>query len=240
MSARKQRRVRVGYDDLLEDTIGLNIRGLKTLATVILKPRRYFTAAADPDWYGLYTPSIRLWLSVVAIIFFFRFFWGAQASPLIEAMESQLAGSGLPLPEGMTYADAALEVGQLYFALSPVFMAVIYSLLGAVWPFWARKTSLPLRERFLFAAILPSTVFVLITTLLLAVVPAQNVVAFSFVSVGVSALIDAQTLFRGAYTGQGLFGRLWRAGLLAVVLTIVGVTSASFAQLAALLIVVFY
>ncbi len=40
---------RIGFDNLLEDVFGLNIRSFKTLGTVIRALARYFSAARDGD-----------------------------------------------------------------------------------------------------------------------------------------------------------------------------------------------
>ena len=159
----------VGFDDFLEDLFGLNIKGLKTLLTCFKSPQDYYRAAWSPDWQGKFTPSFRLWFTIIAITFFFQFFWASPDSIYVEDMaqfaEEILArrkASGTVIPEGLTAKMYALREVKWSLGLTPLFSALFLILLAIPYRVWGNTTPFIVRQRNIFITIIPSTAIALI------------------------------------------------------------------------------
>ena len=224
-------------DTLAEDLFGLNIRGLHTIVVLWANPRRYFEAARTVDWGGKYTPSIRLWLSFFALFSALKLWWIGGNAGMIEAFAGGFAQAGMPLPDGMTYEDVGTEAILWVFGLWPFLQIACMVLLALVYPFWGERTSIALRQRYLFAVIVPSASLmpIFLTTMLF--VPGDWLNAYGVLLAIVSLAVDFQTGYRGGFQNVTGIHRAWRAGLLALVVVALNVATSIVVQIAGILVI---
>lgn len=227
-------KVGLRLDDFIEDVFGLNIRGLKSVWVLFVRPRDYFEAALEPDWKDRFTPSIRLWLSIMAVMFFFKFFWAGSQSATMTFTEQLLQQQAEALPAGLTAREAALRITKWYIAFLPFTSLIGYALLGLVWPFWGRKAGFTLRQRLVFAVIIPSTVLNVVFTLLMGLASMQSFLWIMTVAFSVSLLADSLTAWRGAFAHLPVVQRLWRTAALVVALNVSALVMTFIAQYIAL------
>lgn len=223
----------IRFDNFLGDIFGLNITGLKSIWAAITAPARYFTAAQSPDWEDSYTPSVRLWFSIIAFTFFLRFIWGHDDTAIMQFMVAQLQQANVSLPEGVTYQMAASSMARWTFAYTPFTYLLCLFLLGIIWPFWGRKMPLALKARYVYATVIPSTVLGIFTSLGMAWITHEQFVVYSFASMFIVIVIDSSTAWRGAFTHLGAFSKLWRSILLGLTLAFTYILASGFAQIAA-------
>ena len=141
---------RLTLDDFFMDVFGLNVQALRTVRITFADPKVYFDAADDPDWFENYTPSIRLWLSLMAIVFFLQFFWAGENSPLVSIFAQQLENAEATLPPGASYRDLAVEFTLWSYGILPIALLAGMILLEWIYPFWGQKTTIAMRESYLF------------------------------------------------------------------------------------------
>ncbi|MCA8899929.1 MAG: hypothetical protein KDA53_01625 [Hyphomonas sp.] len=220
---------------LAEDLFGLNIRGVKSVYTLWVRPRRYFEAAQTPDWGGKFTPSIRLWLSFFAIFAALKFWWLGSSDGMTGAYAAGFAQAGLQLPAGMTYEEVGAEAVLLVFGMVPFLQMFAMLLLALFYPFWGRPMTLTLRQRYLFGVILPSTSLMPILMTIMIFVP-QNMMTLYGVGLAlVTFLIDLQAGYRGGFAHRNGAQRFWRAGLLAFVVVVLNTLTSVGAQIAGII-----
>lgn len=186
-------------DALAEDLLGLNLRGLRSVRVLWVHPRRYFAAAETLDWEGTYTPSIRLWLSFFALYSFMKVWWIGGNAGMIDAYASGFANAGMVLPEHVTFEQVGREAALFAFGLAPVLQIISMVVLSLIYPFWGRKTSLALRQRFLFATIIPGASLMPVFMTAMVFVPSAWLTAYGIALAVVTLILDSQTAYRGAY-----------------------------------------
>lgn len=204
VSVEKPQASRIGFDSLLEDMFGLNIRGLKSIATTFTKPAEYYRAADHPDWLDRYTPSFRVWFGLLALYSVLRFIYGAEDSPMVEiytgVFEEAMAAENEPRAR-LNATQAAQETLKWTFVFFPFALLPFYALLAWIFRAFGHATTFVQRLRYIFATILPSTLLVLLSTFLL-ILPLTAQHLF-FVSIGSFAMIliaDGTTAYRGAFS----------------------------------------
>ncbi|WP_300555614.1 hypothetical protein [Maricaulis sp.] len=226
---------RIRLDDLAEDTFGLNLRGLKSMATIWLAPRRYFSAAETPDWGGRYTPSIRLWLSLIALASLLQFVWIGSNTPLVDAYAEGFRNAGVVPGEGQRYQELGEAAALWIYAIAPAMQLAGFLLLLPLFGFWGQPTTYSQRVRNSFAVMIPSA------TVLVAGLPALSLLSSSQLgNVGyliglVTLLLDAATGFRGTFQTCTRLGRMWRAGLLAAFILVLNIIINILAQIAGII-----
>lgn len=91
-------------ETLTEEILGLNYRGLRTLWTLLVFPRRVFTAFATRDLVP-YTPPLRIWLTLMSLGVIASVLWGGYAGILL----SQFLPDATPLnpPDFVPPANSA-------------------------------------------------------------------------------------------------------------------------------------
>lgn len=223
-------------DALAEDLFGLNLRGLRSVRVLWARPKRYFAAARTLDWNDTYTPSIRLWLSFFALYSLLKVWWIGDSAGMIGAYAAGFAQSGLPLPEGMTFEDVGKETVLWVFGLLPVLQIVSMVALSLVYPFWGEPTTTALRQRYLFATIVPSASLMPVFMTIMVFVPANWLAEYGASLAIITFLIHFQTGYRGAYSGVTGLSKVWRAGLLAVTVVALNVACSIVAQIAGILV----
>ena len=201
----------LGRDEFLYDLIGINLIGLKSVIVLIKDPKTYFNAALTPDWEGRFWPSMRMWLGLMTIMIGLQFIWASDSSEMTamfrmmasSAVEGFQRGAELDGKElDLSWFDpvqSGKDMFRQYIFIYPFIFVAFMCLLAFIFRGWERKLPYIARVRFIFAIIVPGTVFGLITTLLLSAV---NGMMYQIISLAVMVLmlgIYWVTAYRGAY-----------------------------------------
>lgn len=199
---------RLGFDELLLDIFGLNIRGLRTVGATIATPRRYFDAARDGDWHGRYTPSIRVWFSIITVMMLLRFIWAGDGSAIMNGTIAQFEAMQLTFADDHSAESAARVYVGMQSVATPFVMLALYTLLAMAYPFWGPGVSLALRVRFGFATVIPSNALSLVLTFPLGFVSDRLFVLLIAGTLAGALILDTLTATRGAFAdrdfGDGL------------------------------------
>lgn len=225
----------LSYDSMAEDLFGLNIRGLKTIFAAWTRPSAYFAAARTPNWCEKFTPSIRLWLSFFALFSALKLWWFGSNEGMIGAFATGFENAGLLLPEGVTYKDVGTEAVLSVFGWIPAIQIVSMFFLSLVYPVWGERTTVALRQRYLFIIVIPSASVMPLFLSMMLFVPQNLMSAYGVLLAVVAFIIDFQTGYRGGFSAAPKFGRVWRAGLLALVLVTINTVLAIVAQIVGIL-----
>ena len=194
-----------GWDALLDDLFGLNVRALASMWAILATPRKVFAAARDADWLGKYTPSIRLVFTLIAAMVFLRFLWGGENSAL-----HQMTKSGLTESNVLGYGDMdtfTQDYLGLWLVMFPFSYFFVHGLMALLVRIWGKGTRAPVRLRLYFAALLPGLLLGVLSTVAIPLMPA----------LALTALIYALTIFRGLPATVSKIGRAWRGILFACV-----------------------
>ncbi|PHR92139.1 MAG: hypothetical protein COA69_09020 [Robiginitomaculum sp.] len=232
------------FDGFLEDIFGLNMKEVKTLWTSIRRPKDYYQAAWIQDWGEKFTPSFRLWFTLIALTFFFQFFWASNDSPLVQLF-AQLLGNvvdagGVSLPEDVTTKAASAKFIRWYFGFIPVCSTIFLLLFSGIYRAWNRKTPYVVRQRNVFATIIPSTFIGLFLMMFNKFISPEHLVTFSSMTGVIVVSIDCLTAYRGAFPHTSIWGRLWRAIVLSVSILTVTTLAAVTANLLTMISLVIY
>lgn len=234
-STGKDRSADLSIDSIAEDLFGLNIRGVQSILTVWRRPKHYFGAARTPDWQNKFTPSVRLWLSFFALFSALKFWWFGSDSSMIGAYASGFAQAGVILPEGVTYEDIGAETVTWVFGWVPVIQIVSMLLLSVIYSAWGERTTLSLRQRYLFAVMIPSASLMPVFLTGMLFVPSNFLTLYGIGLALVALFIDFQAGYRGAFSQVSPVGRFWRAGLLALILVTINSATAIATQIAGII-----
>ena len=205
-------------DLLVEDIAGLNLRGLRTISDMFVRPKTVFAAARDADWDRNYTPSIRLVFSFLVLMTVLRFFWADDTGVFGALFAENLRNIGYD------ETRAAQETRRVFNAFLGVFpITVILLHLTMAWSLriWGPGTPAVMRIRYYFLTIVPSIV---ISTLSLLCVPALTpsvLVVWSIAIVLIAMMFDATTFWRSVTIKRSGGQIAWRALLLAYASTTV-------------------
>jgi len=200
-------------------------------------PRDYFAAARTLDWNGKYTPSIRLWLSFFALFSALKFWWLGTNAGMVGAFATGFENAGLILPAGLSYQDVGAEAVLWAFGWVPVLQIVSMVLLALVYTAWGESTTLALRQRFLFAVMVPSASLMPVFLTLMLFVPTSMITAYGIFLAIAAFSIDFQAGYRGAFSNASNMGRAWRAGLLALTLVTINTFTAIAAQIVVIVVI---
>ena len=228
---------KLSLDSIAEDLFGLSIRGLQTIFTVWTRPRRYFAAAKSPDWNDTYTPSVRLWLSFFALFSALKFWWLGTNAGMIGAFATGFERAGLSLPDGTSYWDVGSEAVSWIFVWVPIVQIASMILLALVYNVWAERTTLALRQRYLFAVMIPSASLMPFFLTVMLAVPMQLMTVYGMFLAIAAFVIDFQTGYRGAFSNVSRLGRAWRAGLLALIVVTINTCTAIAVQIAGIIMI---
>ncbi len=226
-SARKK----PGLDALVEDIFGLNIRGLKTIWHLFKKPSEVFAAARDLHWKDEYTPTIRLYFSILAVILFFQFVWAGENSFLEnsfrEILRPVLANDQDAIFTLEEIVDQAVRVYILLYPFTLGFFALIAAMLTHIWGKGAGFTT---RVRLYFASIIPLTVIGFIVNIATANVGADHTIIVFAGSFIPTLLVGYLTVFRGLKPTHET-GRSWRAILFSLIVFVIFALNGLIAQI---------
>jgi len=221
----------LSMDSMAEDLFGLNIRGLFSILTLWRRPQQYFDAARTEDWDNRFTPSIRLWLSFFALFSALKLWWIGSNEGMINAFASGFAQAGLMLPDNITYREVGREAVLLSFSLVSILQITTMVVLSLVYSAWGERTTLALRQRYLFAVMIPSASVMPVLLTVMLFVPQHQLTAYGIFLALVAFAIDFQTGWRGGFSGVSGIGRAWRAALLALVVVVLNTATAIIAQI---------
>lgn len=225
----------LSLDAVSDDLFGLSFKALRSVRVLWLQPRKYFEASKQADWGGIYTPSIRLWLSFFALFSALKFWWIGDNVGMIEAFATGFENAGLVLPEGVTYEEVGRETVLWVFSTVTVLQAIAMVLLSLVYSAWGEATTLAQRQRYLFAVIVPGASLMPISMTLMMLVPGAWLTAYGIGLAVVTYLVDFLSGYRGGFAEVSGFARVWRAALLAFILVIVNVLLSIGTQIAGIL-----
>lgn len=162
-----------GWDALLDDLFGLNVRALRTLAVSVIWPAKLFTAARDRDWLDRYTPSIRLVFTLIAAVVFLKFLWVNEASALFAYTQATIEAMDLEFP-GRSAEDATREYLATLLVTYPFSYFGVHAVFALMLNIWGKGTPLPVRIRLYFVTLVPLLLLGVVSTVAYAWVdPAQ-------------------------------------------------------------------
>jgi hypothetical protein len=229
-------RDKIGFDELAGDIFSLNIRGLKSIAALWRAPRDYFAAAEDANWCDRFTPSIRLWLSLIAVSSLLQFFWIGTDTPLVAAYTEGFRESGVVLTGDLTFEQLGETAALWIFGVFPLMQLLIFLFVLPLFPLWGRPTTYSLRARYGFSMMIPSASVMVFLLPSMALMPPATVSLFG-VAIGIlSFLIDASTVYRSRLA-QSLTGRILRSAALAGLVLLLNVTAHIATQIAGIILV---
>ncbi|MEL6568775.1 MAG: hypothetical protein AAFQ22_10185 [Pseudomonadota bacterium] len=229
----------LGWDEMVEDTVGVNLRGLKTIWTVFWDPKELFSAARDADWQGRrFGPTLRVYLLILAIVLFFQFIWADPNSQVAEAFRESTGGLDDIDP---TFADEAtvLDAVESYVVIYPVVLIIFSLIASCLVRVWGSGTPLLARVRLYFASVIPGAVLGIFSTLSLAAVPLEQAMVPTVAAVSIGGLADGVTAFRGLSPVHAVGARVWRSIVFALTNTTVLVTTSLVSTLLTLLFIAF-
>jgi len=226
--------VKIGFDSLIGDIIGLNIDGLKSVGTLFKRPKDYFNAAKDANWLRRYRPSIRLWFAIFALTTALKFIWASEASPIFNLLNEQFpllidaANSNIEdksqhiILSADKIKQAVRYCLSLYMFLIPVFIFSLILILATFYRAWGEKLSYVVRLRYLFAIMITGNFLGFIFSTFMNLIPSNIFQSVNYIGLGCMYLLYGLTAYRGAFAHMDGSARLGRS--LAVTGTLIAVT----------------
>lgn len=207
----------LGTDELIEDAFGLNVRGLRTISDMFIRPAKVFQAARAKDWDGRYTPSLRLVFSILALLGFFSFFWAGEDSVFFREFSTRLAESDeLMLADEEQRNETVNRLLGVYSAVVPIAYILGHGFMSLFFRIWGANVGRVERLRLHLAAIVPSMTFTLLATLLIPVLPQSLFGVVSIAMILGTSSLDFITSFRGGVAGTKIMQRTGRSALFAL------------------------
>lgn len=203
---------------MAEDIFGLSLRGLKTMRDLVVRPSLVFDAARCPDWLDRYTPSMRLFSSLVALMLLLRIFWAGDDSVMYQSMVGQLEQL---VANGTLTGDPA-QLAESYFgtwALAfPVVYLLVHFLVSMTVKIWGPDASRVTRIRLYFAALVPGIMLANLTLLATPLIAPAYLAAFTIVYLVLCVLAYGTTAYLGLKASfASPYSRLWRGALFALI-----------------------
>lgn len=210
-----------GWDALIEDIFGLSVRGLSTVKDMFVRPAVVLDAGRSRHWLDRYTPSLRLVMSLIALMLVLRVFWAAENSTMFQSILSQLETLGaqrdFEIEDPISVAKVYFTAFALVFPFAYIF---VHFLMALVTRIWGKGTKMVVRLRLYFAAVIPSVVLSVIS---MSMTPLLSVDFFLVATVTGSVLaliVSVVTIIRGLATQMALGARIWRGVLFGVLVSV--------------------
>ncbi|MEM9839177.1 MAG: hypothetical protein AAF830_08480 [Pseudomonadota bacterium] len=216
----------IGVQGLVEDVLGLNIRGLKTIRDSVIAPRKVADAARDFDWLGVYTPSIRIGFFLLSALSLLRFIWAPEDGQFFEFLKSQVAQaeSGQSLSEDET-SELIDRYFAVYVAALPFTHLIGQALAALCLPIWGAGTSVVVRLRLHYAATIPGLTAGFFLLVLFAFASTANeLLILQGASFLVAMGFDTTTSFR-MLPQTSFWARAWRAIVFGITATLFGLVT---------------
>lgn len=200
---------RVGSDEFFYDIFGINIKGLKSIWTLLKRPAEYFDAARLPDWGGEHWPSIRLWLGLMGILIGLQFIWASESSEMTAMFQTLAILPGDTFNSSAGPNDPQLDLSILdrqalgkqgfkrWIFIYPFFFIAAMCVLAFIFRVWKPAASFVIRLRFIFGIIVPGSVLGLFMTLLMVNTSGELYRNISFAMFPLMYIIYAVTTYRG-------------------------------------------
>lgn len=208
---------RKDHEDLIEDTLGFNLRSLKTLYALFATPRAVMQAVVERD-RERYTPMMRLFLGLMGAQVALSVIWGGHAG-ILEQSLSQLPEE--QLQDLQTLVDRPLDefyeiFGTIAGFLQPLFVGVFTAFSVLALQMMGPKRSLSVNLNLMFAVLNAGSIIGL------ALMLPQTQLGLPFaISLSLVMLGYFQAFFRGmpvSIVGTG--AKRWGYSLLMTVLLI--------------------
>jgi hypothetical protein len=227
--------VDVGIGDLFEDGFGFGSKTAKTIKDAVLRPRRYFLAAQTKDWNG-FTPSIRVYVTLLALSSYFRYLYigegqlmtelyVGQFEQVVATLSEQDARWSVVDPRALT--NSVLDRLFLY---TPFATFALYTIFGLLWRAYAEPLNAAVRVRYIYALLIPANLLLLLAIFPMTLLPSAYAGFVSFGSLILTAGVVAITAYLGAYPAEesagGKFGRAFTLGIALVVVMLVATIGA--------------
>lgn len=223
---------RVGSDEFFYDIFGVNLKGLKSIWVLFKSPAEYFEAARLPDWGGDHWPSIRVWLGLMGILVALQFIWASENSQMT-AMFQTLAisvGEGMRLGAEREGDIISLEMldpkalgkraFQIWVLIYPFFFILSMCALAFIFRAWKPAVGFVVRLRYIFAIIVPGTIYGLFSTLAMVNLSGTAYQVLSFAQLGVLFIMYGMTAYRGAFTSLNTGERIGMSAVVAALIII--------------------
>ncbi|MEP3653460.1 MAG: hypothetical protein ABJO36_01065 [Litorimonas sp.] len=218
---------RVGSDEFFYDIFGVNIKGLKSIWTLIQNPVEYFEAARLPDWGGDHWPSIRIWLGLMGLLVALQFLWASENSEMT-AMFQMLAmvlADSAASTEGVAIDISELDrqaLGKQAFKrwifIYPFFFIAAMCVLAFIFRPWKPFVGFVIRLRYIFAIIIPASIFGIFSTFAMVNLSGELYQLASFVSIPIMMCIYAVTAFRGPFHDLAMGERVGMSIIVAILI----------------------
>lgn len=156
---------------------------------------------------------------------------------MVGAFATGFEDAGLVLPDGLTYQDVGAEAVLWVFGWVPVLQIVSMVLLAMVYNAWGERTTLALRQRFLFAVMIPSVSLMPVFLTIMLFVPTGMITVYGVFLAIAAFSIDFQAGYRGGFSNVSKTGRAWRAGVLALTLVTINTLTTIAAQIAGIIVI---
>ncbi len=223
----------VSFDELLDDTIGLSFKSLRSIWILFKNPSLYFKAAKAPFWENAYSPSFRIYAGLMALSTGMKFLWRDEDSPMV-VMYSQLFEQIKDKPpEGLDPSiidPTAMAITTLkwYILVMPIAMVIGYALIGLIYWGYGEKLNPVVRIRYVFASMIPSSIIGFIAILPMFYAPEKLAGPVSFVMMAIMFGAVWMTAYRGAFpavsTRGGRAGRATTLTALAFLALVISAT----------------
>lgn len=202
-----------GWSELIEDAFGINLLGLKTLWASIVAPAQLFAASRTIDWEDhKYSPTLRVWLFLIAILMFLQFIWANPDSATGQQMKSAFAAYRDPRLTASETIELAL---QRYVFVYPIILMLFSMMAALLLRIWGSGTTNVTRIRLYFAAIIPGLLVTLLTSSLTLFISVDDFVMYLGLASTVIFFADFLTTRRGLVALHNVRYRTWRAMLFA-------------------------
>lgn len=232
MSKDKTDETTVGWDAIVGDVFGINLRGFKTIWQSFKSPKNFYDASYNKDWRNRYTPSFRLWFTLLAMTYLFQFFWAGTNSGAFEYTAEAYKASGT-LPSHISPHKAAKEYLGWTYGYMPIISTLCLFLLAGIYRIWGEKLNFPMRLRKTFITIIPSSFLGIFLVPCLGFVSASRFFTFIAFLYGIALLLDVLTAYRGAFRNHSIKGRLWRALALGAAIMLTSIVAGFLSNIAA-------
>ncbi|MCI4646205.1 MAG: hypothetical protein MRY64_15595 [Hyphomonadaceae bacterium] len=217
---------KVGFDHLADDVFGLSLRGLRTIKDAFLRPAVFFATAREPDWERRYTPSVRLFTSLILLILALRFLWAGPGTVIEETFANQMQILAERYHPIFGTRESLDKIINTYFLIYPGAVVTTILVISLATFIWGKGTSWGARVRLFFAAMIPNATLSIVMVSFMGLVPPSFMLATVIVPMFVNFTIDSLTIIRGLKPVFSLPSRIWR-GVLFALLSFLSLTLAS-------------
>lgn len=211
-----------GLDSLFEDLFGLNVRGLSTIGQLFAVPKQVFESARVSDWRRKYTPTIRLTFSIITAYMLLSFFWAAEDGMMYQSLLASLTESMSTLDEPPTAEELPDMVTAALAAYSFVYPFVYMFIHGAVASlvfFWGRGTGWVTRVRLYFGLLAVGMSLSLLSILAIPFLSLDLLLPFTMIGLSAALLAYGLTFARGTWGIHSAAGTIFRAIIIAIIIT---------------------